>query len=86
MPFLPEILSIILGAVSSPLTQLIKKAISERIFRFLISLGLSGLGGVAAFFMVKPDTIDLPTAIAWAFGASQLVYQFFSGIWVGRTR
>lgn len=78
---LPDVLVILLGALSPMLVQLVKKAFHERIVRFLIALFLTAVTGTAAFFIVKPPSLDLADTIAWVFAASQLSYQFFKSIW-----
>lgn len=78
---LPDVLVVLLGALSPILVQLIKRGIKERLIRFVISLVLTGGTGAAAFFIVNPPGLDLADSIAWSFAASQMTYQFFKSIW-----
>jgi len=79
---LPQIIVVLLGAVSPFVIQLAKKAFSERYARLIVSVVLSAGVGVAAYFIVSPEGFDLADSIAWVYAAAQLAYQaFWKPIW-----
>ena len=74
---LPEIISIILGALVPILIEPLKKFFATRVKRFFASLGLSIFIGGIAFFVTNPTVADLADTIVYVFGFSQLAYNAF---------
>lgn len=79
-PGLPELLSVLLGALSTIVVQFLKQRVPSRNWRFSIALLLSGgLGALVAWTQDIPVQ-DLPAFAGYAFAASQAVYQYFKGL------
>lgn len=77
---LPEIASVLLGALSPVLIQYLKPRIKSKNWRFTLALVLSGgLGAVIAWQAGVPVN-ELPTFATYAFAASQAVYQYWKGL------
>lgn len=80
-PYLPEILVVLLGALSSIVIQFVKARFKTRQARFFISIGLTGLTGLAAYFIVQPPALDLPDTLAWIYAASGLAWGSWRSLW-----
>lgn len=80
-PYLPEIIVVLLGALSSVVIQFIKAKFKTRQSRFFISIGLTGLTGFAAYFIAQPAGLDLPDTLAWIFAASGLAWGSWRSLW-----
>jgi len=82
---LPQLLVVLLGALSPFVIQLAKKAFVERYARLAVSVILSAGVGVGAYFVVSPEGFDLADSIAWVYAAAQLAYQaFWKPIWASK--
>lgn len=77
---LPVALSVILGVISAPITQMVKKIFRERMARLGVAVFLSAFGGVVSYLIFHPSGWDAVQIISGIFGWSQLVYQFFKSL------
>lgn len=79
---LPELISMILGALVPVAIEPLKKFFATRVKRFFAALGLSSLVGAIAFLMTKPATADVADIVVYVFGFSQLAYNgFWKQLW-----
>lgn len=74
---LPELVSLLVGAISSIVVQLVKKKVAGTVGRFFLALALAALTGGLSYYVAKPDETNVIIFVVHIFAYSQLAYAAF---------
>ena len=77
---LPEIVTVLLGALSPILVGWIKKSVQSATWRFFIAQALAALVGVISALVIGIPTEELVSFAAYAFAGSQAAYHYWKGL------